>query len=181
MSSARHAGCLTSVPPAGLHLSTLLPAPTVTLVDLAPLPAACATRMPADCRAHPACLLALHTCPQPADHVVMLDERGRDVSSEDLAGLLAKASDQSWPRLVFAIGGPFGHGQVWRGSSNLDRTLLLRRWGFRSACSRVVLRRQAGVTVPWPPPSKPHNKHRSAAVAPAAAAVAHAGGAPAGQ
>lgn len=38
---------------------------------------------------------------QPSDHVVLLDERGRDLSSEDLAKLLAQASDQSWPSVVF--------------------------------------------------------------------------------
>jgi 23S rRNA (pseudouridine1915-N3)-methyltransferase len=45
----------------------------------------------------------------PGERVVLLDERGRDASSEDMARLLIKASDDGTP-LCFVIGGPFGHG-----------------------------------------------------------------------
>ncbi|GBF94551.1 hypothetical protein Rsub_06666 [Raphidocelis subcapitata] len=45
----------------------------------------------------------------PRDRVVALDERGREVSSEDVARLLAAAGDDGVP-LAFCIGGPFGHG-----------------------------------------------------------------------
>lgn len=40
----------------------------------------------------------------PSDQVVLLDERGRDLSSTDLAKLLAQASDRGWTQLVFCIG-----------------------------------------------------------------------------
>jgi 23S rRNA (pseudouridine1915-N3)-methyltransferase len=41
--------------------------------------------------------------------VVLLDERGKEVSSEDVAQIIAAAGDDGTP-LVFCIGGPFGHG-----------------------------------------------------------------------
>ena len=45
------------------------------------------------------------------DWVVLLCERGRPVKSEDIAVMIGKAGDEGRP-LVFAIGGPFGHGSV---------------------------------------------------------------------
>lgn len=49
---------------------------------------------------------------QPQDHVVALDERGRNVTSEGLAQLIAAAGDASAARLVCCIGGPFGFSQA---------------------------------------------------------------------
>lgn len=46
------------------------------------------------------------------ERLVMLDERGREVSSEQLAELIAAAGDRGDTGLVFAIGGPFGHGDA---------------------------------------------------------------------
>jgi 23S rRNA (pseudouridine1915-N3)-methyltransferase len=40
---------------------------------------------------------------------VVLDERGREMTSEELADLIAEAGDNSAASVVFAIGGPFGH------------------------------------------------------------------------
>lgn len=45
----------------------------------------------------------------PGERLIVLDERGRDVKSEDFAKILAQASDEGWPGVVFAIGGPYGH------------------------------------------------------------------------
>ena len=47
---------------------------------------------------------------QPRDYVVVLDERGRDASSEDFADLVAKIGEGGHERGVFVLGGPFGHG-----------------------------------------------------------------------
>lgn len=47
------------------------------------------------------------------ERLILLDERGRDASSEDFARLLIKASDDGTP-LCFCIGGPFGHGDAVR-------------------------------------------------------------------
>ena len=45
------------------------------------------------------------------DRVVLLDERGHEASSEDVAALIAAAGDDGVP-LTFCIGGPFGHGSA---------------------------------------------------------------------
>ena len=50
----------------------------------------------------------------PRDRLVLLDERGADVTSEGLAALLATAGEDNVGALVFAIGGPYGHGQAVR-------------------------------------------------------------------
>jgi 23S rRNA (pseudouridine1915-N3)-methyltransferase len=42
--------------------------------------------------------------------VVLMDERGKDLTSEKLAALVAEAGDNGHNGIVFAIGGPFGHG-----------------------------------------------------------------------
>jgi 23S rRNA (pseudouridine1915-N3)-methyltransferase len=45
------------------------------------------------------------------DYVVLLDERGRDASSEEVAELVARIGDEGYERGVFVLGGPFGHGK----------------------------------------------------------------------
>uniref|UniRef100_A0A383VJ92 Uncharacterized protein n=1 Tax=Tetradesmus obliquus TaxID=3088 RepID=A0A383VJ92_TETOB len=45
----------------------------------------------------------------PGDRVVILDERGRAATSEDIARLISQAGDNGTP-LAFVVGGPFGHG-----------------------------------------------------------------------
>lgn len=49
-------------------------------------------------------------CVSARDFVVLMDERGDEVSSEQLAALVAKIGDEGYERAVFVIGGPFGHG-----------------------------------------------------------------------
>jgi hypothetical protein len=66
----------------------------------------------------------------PRDRVVLLDERGRDVSSEDVARLLAAAGDDGTP-LVFCIGGPFGHGAAVM--QRAETSIRLSRW-VRAHC-----------------------------------------------
>eukprot|EP00897_Mesotaenium_endlicherianum_P010254 jgi/Mesen1/9257/ME000006S09253 len=46
----------------------------------------------------------------PQDWVVVLDERGRDLTSQQLASLVADAGDRGAASLVLCIGGPYGHG-----------------------------------------------------------------------
>ncbi|PRW58579.1 RNA methyltransferase At5g10620 [Chlorella sorokiniana] len=77
---------------------------------------------------------------QPSDRVILLDERGRDLSSEDLARLLAQASDQSWPSLVFCIGGPFGHAPAVRARGN--ETIRLSKMVLNHQVAHVVLLEQ---------------------------------------
>ena len=56
---------------------------------------------------------------QTTDRLIVLDERGQSVSSEQFAGWLEDAMNQGCKRIVFAIGGPFGHApelrkQAWK-------------------------------------------------------------------
>jgi 23S rRNA (pseudouridine1915-N3)-methyltransferase len=43
-----------------------------------------------------------------SDQVVLLDEKGKDLTSEDFAGFLQKKMNAGFPCLVFIVGGPFG-------------------------------------------------------------------------
>jgi len=52
------------------------------------------------------------------DRLVLLDERGREMSSEAFADLIASTGDEGYSGLVFAVGGPFGHGPQMRERAN---------------------------------------------------------------
>ncbi len=45
---------------------------------------------------------------QPSDDVYLLDDKGREMTSPDMADWLQKRLSQSTKRLVFIIGGPYG-------------------------------------------------------------------------
>ncbi|MCR5645017.1 MAG: 23S rRNA (pseudouridine(1915)-N(3))-methyltransferase RlmH [Bacteroidales bacterium] len=48
---------------------------------------------------------------QPSDHVVLLDERGKQYTSIEFSELIEKRSASGVKRLVFLIGGPYGFAQ----------------------------------------------------------------------
>ncbi|XLR69961.1 hypothetical protein HN51_017092 [Arachis hypogaea] len=52
------------------------------------------------------------------DWVVMLDERGQDIRSEEMAELIGNAGNMGASRLSFCIGGPYGHGRKMRERAN---------------------------------------------------------------
>ncbi|KAK8597387.1 hypothetical protein V6N13_094801 [Hibiscus sabdariffa] len=54
------------------------------------------------------------------DWVVMLDECGLDIDSEQMAELLGDAGNTGASRLSFCIGGPYGHGQQVRNRANVS-------------------------------------------------------------
>ncbi|CAK9317413.1 unnamed protein product [Citrullus colocynthis] len=54
------------------------------------------------------------------DWVVMLDENGKEMSSEQMADLVADVGITGASRLSFCIGGPYGHGQQLRQRANLS-------------------------------------------------------------
>ncbi|KAJ6743743.1 METHYLTRANSFERASE [Salix viminalis] len=54
------------------------------------------------------------------DWVVMLDERGRNIGSEQMAELIGDAGNTGASRLSFCIGGPYGHGQQIRKRANVS-------------------------------------------------------------
>lgn len=76
----------------------------------------------------------------PGERLVCLDERGRDLSSEDFARLLAQAGDEGWPGVVFAIGGPYGHPPAVR--ERADDVVRLSSCVLNHAVARVVLLEQ---------------------------------------
>lgn len=45
---------------------------------------------------------------QPGDHVILLDEKGRDYTSVDYSKMIEKRMLAGLKRLVFVIGGPYG-------------------------------------------------------------------------
>ncbi|KAL5558281.1 hypothetical protein UlMin_034492 [Ulmus minor] len=55
-----------------------------------------------------------------SDWVVLLDERGKDIGSEQMANLLGDAANTGASGLSFCIGGPYGHGQQLRERANLS-------------------------------------------------------------
>lgn len=70
------------------------------------------------------------------ERVIILDERGRDASSEDMARLLIKASDDGTP-LCFVIGGPFGHGPAVM--QRADESVRLSRMVLNHSVAYLVL------------------------------------------
>ncbi|XP_021744286.1 putative RNA methyltransferase At5g10620 [Chenopodium quinoa] len=54
------------------------------------------------------------------DWVVILDEHGLDVSSERLAELIGDAGLTGASKMIFCIGGPYGHGRQLRQRANLS-------------------------------------------------------------
>jgi 23S rRNA (pseudouridine1915-N3)-methyltransferase len=74
------------------------------------------------------------------DRLVLLDERGRDLSSEGLAELVAAAGDEGVSSLIFAIGGPFGHSDAVK--ARADITLRLSAMVLNHQVARLVLAEQ---------------------------------------
>lgn len=77
---------------------------------------------------------------RPGDRLVAMDERGELPTSEEFAGWLDTAAQASTSRLVFAIGGPYGHdpqvrAQAWR-------VLAVGRWVTNHELARVILAEQ---------------------------------------
>ncbi|XP_059642287.1 putative RNA methyltransferase At5g10620 [Cornus florida] len=54
------------------------------------------------------------------DWVVMLDEHGLDIKSEQMAELIGDAGNTGASSLLFCIGGPYGHGRQLRERANVS-------------------------------------------------------------
>ena len=72
----------------------------------------------------------------PSDHVIVLDERGRELTTRELAGWLGSRMQQG-EDLAFLIGGPDGLAAGVRSRSDL--TLALSRLTLPHALARVLL------------------------------------------
>ncbi|XP_030544546.2 putative RNA methyltransferase At5g10620 isoform X2 [Rhodamnia argentea] len=57
---------------------------------------------------------------RPDDWVVLLDEQGIDIESEEMAELIGGAADKGASKLSFCIGGPYGHGPKSRERANIS-------------------------------------------------------------
>ncbi|KAL3650978.1 hypothetical protein CASFOL_007381 [Castilleja foliolosa] len=58
--------------------------------------------------------IAVMSLIKPNEWVVMLDERGLDVGSEQMASLIGDAGNTGASSILFCIGGPYGHGRQLR-------------------------------------------------------------------
>ena len=66
--------------------------------------------------------------PQPQSRTVLLDERGRQLSSEEFAALLGKWRDEGVRETRFMIGAADGHGDAARASADLLLAFGARTW-----------------------------------------------------
>ena len=74
------------------------------------------------------------------DRLIVLDERGEMISTEKFATWLEQAMNQGCKRLVFAIGGPFGHDPKLRNEA--WKTLALSPMILNHELARIVLAEQ---------------------------------------
>jgi 23S rRNA (pseudouridine1915-N3)-methyltransferase len=74
------------------------------------------------------------------DRLIVLDERGDDVDGPAWQGIIEHARLQGVPRLVFAIGGAYGHGPAVRAAAT--RVVRLSPLVLNHEVARVVLYEQ---------------------------------------
>ncbi|KAK8449576.1 hypothetical protein SEVIR_7G241100v4 [Setaria viridis] len=77
---------------------------------------------------------------KPDDFVVVLDENGKDVISEQIADLIGDAGNTGSSRLAFCIGGPYGLGLQVR--KRADATIRLSSLVLNHQVALVVLMEQ---------------------------------------
>ena len=76
----------------------------------------------------------------PRDRLIVLDERGSSISSQGLADLIEDSAFRATNRLVFAIGGPYGHHASMR--SRADKCIKLSEMVLNHQVARVLLLEQ---------------------------------------
>lgn len=72
--------------------------------------------------------------------LVLLDERGDQLTSPELAAFMGKCRDSAVPEMVFAIGGAYGFADSFR--TRADKVLALSRLTFTHQMVRVILLEQ---------------------------------------
>lgn len=77
---------------------------------------------------------------KPGATLICLDERGKDISSDDLSKLMRNALDSSIPEIAFAIGGPDGHSAQLRDKAK--HTIRLGKMTWPHQLARVMLAEQ---------------------------------------
>jgi 23S rRNA (pseudouridine1915-N3)-methyltransferase len=74
---------------------------------------------------------------EPDDYVVVLDERGTQLSSDEFARLVERVLEERHRRIVFVVGGAYGIGERLR--RRADTVLSLGRMTLPHELARVVL------------------------------------------
>lgn len=77
---------------------------------------------------------------QGGDHVCLLDERGKELTSREFAGMIDRRMSQGLKRLVFVIGGPYGFSQEVY--DRADSKLSLSRMTFTHEMVRLFFTEQ---------------------------------------
>ncbi|MEC8276066.1 MAG: 23S rRNA (pseudouridine(1915)-N(3))-methyltransferase RlmH [Myxococcota bacterium] len=83
---------------------------------------------------------ALLACLKSGDRLVVMDERGDTPTTEELQKWVESSINEGCKRLVFAIGGPFGHAQHLH--SHAWKSLALSKMVLNHELARVVLSEQ---------------------------------------
>ena len=79
--------------------------------------------------------------------IILLDERGKDLSSQGFADLLRDEQDMGTSRLAFAIGGPDGHGDELKNASVRKIRLGSMTWPHQIARILLVEQIYRGITI----------------------------------
>lgn len=74
------------------------------------------------------------------DYIILLDERGKNVTSEKLANLLQASANEARKNIIFIIGGAFGAGEKLK--SRADFILSLSSLVFPHQLVRLIISEQ---------------------------------------
>lgn len=77
---------------------------------------------------------------QPSDHVVLLDERGKEYTSVEFSAYLSSKMASGLKRLVFVVGGPYGFSQAVY--SRADSKISLSKMTFSHEMIRLFFTEQ---------------------------------------
>ncbi len=83
----------------------------------------------------------------PPSFTIVLDERGKNPSSDDFAGIIRRHLDQGTASIAFLIGGPDGHGPELRKKAGLLLSLGAMTWPHRLARVMLVEQIYRAVTI----------------------------------
>ncbi len=82
-----------------------------------------------------------------ATRIILLDERGKDLSSQEFSQLLKTEQDMGTTKLAFAIGGPDGHGDELKNVSVRKIRLGSMTWPHQIARILLVEQIYRGITI----------------------------------
>ena len=83
----------------------------------------------------------------PQAFTIVLDERGKSLSSADFAKVIGRHLDQSTTEIAFLLGGPDGHGSQLRAKAGLLLSLGAMTWPHRLARAMLAEQIYRAVTI----------------------------------